>query len=107
MDPCPAHWWVGPWQLCPVTCKKKGAPDPVKRRSIICLDQNEIVLPDSRCEVEKKPIDTEKCGANIPLCETDDEDIDLNSEGDIVEEVDMTNAIASSKQSNFEFDNMF
>ncbi|CAD7087043.1 unnamed protein product [Hermetia illucens] len=107
LDPCPAHWWIGPWQLCPVTCKKKGAPDPVKRRSIICLDQNEIVLPDSRCEVEKKPIDTEKCGANIPLCETDDEDIDLNSEGDIVEEVDMTNAIASSKQSNFEFDNMF
>ena len=23
-DSCPAHWWVGPWQLCPVTCKKHG-----------------------------------------------------------------------------------
>lgn len=22
--PCPAHWWVGPWQLCPVTCKRHG-----------------------------------------------------------------------------------
>lgn len=21
-EPCPAHWWVGPWQLCPVTCKR-------------------------------------------------------------------------------------
>lgn len=20
--PCPAHWWIGPWQLCPVTCKR-------------------------------------------------------------------------------------
>lgn len=23
-DPCPAHWWIGPWQLCPVTCKQSG-----------------------------------------------------------------------------------
>lgn len=23
-DPCPANWWVGPWQLCPVTCKRHG-----------------------------------------------------------------------------------
>lgn len=23
-DPCPVHWWVGPWQLCPVTCRKHG-----------------------------------------------------------------------------------
>lgn len=23
-DPCPAHWWVGPWQLCPVTCRELG-----------------------------------------------------------------------------------
>lgn len=22
--PCPAHWWIGPWQLCPVTCKRHG-----------------------------------------------------------------------------------
>lgn len=22
--PCPAHWWVGPWQLCPVTCRRHG-----------------------------------------------------------------------------------
>lgn len=23
-DPCPVHWWVGPWQLCPVTCRRHG-----------------------------------------------------------------------------------
>lgn len=23
-EPCPAHWWVGPWQLCPVTCRRHG-----------------------------------------------------------------------------------
>lgn len=23
-DPCPAHWWIGPWQLCPVTCKRNS-----------------------------------------------------------------------------------
>lgn len=23
-DPCPANWWIGPWQLCPVTCKRHG-----------------------------------------------------------------------------------
>lgn len=22
--PCPAHWWIGPWQLCPVTCRRHG-----------------------------------------------------------------------------------
>lgn len=22
--PCPAHWWTGPWQLCPVTCRRHG-----------------------------------------------------------------------------------
>lgn len=22
--PCPAYWWVGPWQLCPVTCRRQG-----------------------------------------------------------------------------------
>lgn len=22
-EPCPTHWWVGPWQSCPVTCHNK------------------------------------------------------------------------------------
>lgn len=22
-EPCPSHWWVGPWQACPVTCTRK------------------------------------------------------------------------------------
>lgn len=23
VDPCPSHWWFGPWQSCPVTCTEK------------------------------------------------------------------------------------
>lgn len=23
-EPCPALWWIGPWQPCPVTCYKIG-----------------------------------------------------------------------------------
>jgi hypothetical protein len=23
-EPCPAYWWVGPWQPCPVTCQRIG-----------------------------------------------------------------------------------
>lgn len=91
-DPCPANWWVGPWQLCPVTCKKQGGyifhaehksklfrlsfelgqPDPLKRRSIMCVDQNEMALPDTRCTNETKPHDTDACGANLPYCNSDD-----------------------------------
>lgn len=22
-DPCPYHWWIGPWQACPTTCSSK------------------------------------------------------------------------------------
>lgn len=22
-ETCPSHWWIGPWQSCPVTCKAK------------------------------------------------------------------------------------
>lgn len=28
-DPCPAHWWIGPWQMCPVTCKQEGKIDQI------------------------------------------------------------------------------
>lgn len=23
VEPCPFHWWHGPWQSCPVTCQTK------------------------------------------------------------------------------------
>ncbi|KAG4065960.1 hypothetical protein HA402_006678 [Bradysia odoriphaga] len=77
-DPCPCHWWVGPWQLCPVTCKKHGQPEPLKRRSIMCVDQNEMALPDTRCTNETKPHDTDACGANLPYCNSDDNNSESN-----------------------------
>lgn len=52
-------------------------PEPIKRRSIMCIDQNEMALPDSRCTDETKPFDTEPCGTQIPVCRYDD---DNNSE---------------------------
>lgn len=97
-DPCPANWWVGPWQLCPVTCKKHGMnacnlfgmcsemyffyritgqPDPMKRRSIMCVDQNEMALPDTRCTNETKPHDTDACGS-LPYCNADDDNSESN-----------------------------
>lgn len=76
-DPCHAHWWVGPWQLCPITCKMKGASDPVKRRSIMCIDQNEQALPDSKCADEMKPHDTEPCGTILPFCDSSETDDDI------------------------------
>lgn len=69
--PCPAHWWIGQWQLCPVTCKIPGAPSPVKRRSIMCLDHNDEVLSESMCNNATRPVDVESCGQNIPNCTSD------------------------------------
>lgn len=47
-------------------------PNPVKRRSIMCVDQNEIALSDSHCTVETRPIDSEICGQYLPICNDDD-----------------------------------
>ncbi|XP_055914270.1 A disintegrin and metalloproteinase with thrombospondin motifs 7 [Eupeodes corollae] len=69
--PCPAHWWIGQWQLCSVTCKIPGSPSPVKRRSIMCLDQNDEVLAESMCNNATRPVDVESCGLSIPICSSD------------------------------------
>lgn len=45
----------------------------MKKRSIICLDHNDIVLPDNRCNNQTKPIDIEPCSFNIPICNLDEE----------------------------------
>lgn len=49
-----------------------GQPEPLKRRSIMCVDQNEMALPDTRCTNETKPNDSGKCSANLPYCDADD-----------------------------------
>ncbi|XP_058455762.1 A disintegrin and metalloproteinase with thrombospondin motifs 7 isoform X2 [Malaya genurostris] len=67
-DPCPANWWVGPWQLCSVTCRKQGDPNPTRKRSILCVDQNLNAQPDGRCEGKTRPTDIEPCPSRLPLC---------------------------------------
>ncbi|XP_058824477.1 A disintegrin and metalloproteinase with thrombospondin motifs 12 [Topomyia yanbarensis] len=67
-DPCPANWWVGPWQLCSVTCRKPGDSNPIRKRSILCVDQNLNAQPDSRCEGKSRPTDNEPCPGRLPLC---------------------------------------
>ncbi|XP_050328121.1 A disintegrin and metalloproteinase with thrombospondin motifs 12 isoform X1 [Bactrocera neohumeralis] len=65
---CPAHWWTGPWQYCPVTCKWSEDLSPVRRRTVMCLDQNEVVVEDDRCNIALKPPSTEPCSHNLPKC---------------------------------------
>ncbi|XP_055540062.1 A disintegrin and metalloproteinase with thrombospondin motifs 7 [Wyeomyia smithii] len=67
-DPCPVNWWVGPWQLCSVTCRKPGDPTPVRKRTILCVDQSRNAQPDSRCEGKPRPTDSESCPGRLPLC---------------------------------------
>lgn len=31
--PCPAHWWIGPWQLCP-SCRRNGMEKSQKLKLI-------------------------------------------------------------------------
>lgn len=88
-DPCPAHWWIGPWQLCPATCQKLGEPEPIRRRSIMCVDQNEMALPDSQCEEERRPKDTDSCA--IPLCNTTEDVEDLSEEDNETTSEDQSN----------------
>lgn len=36
----------------------------------MCVDQNELALPDLRCDIDNKPHDTEPCGTILPKCES-------------------------------------
>lgn len=66
--PCPAHWLTGPWQFCPVTCKSLDTPLPVRRRSVMCLDENDIVVDDEECNPLTRPLETEYCEQHLPDC---------------------------------------
>lgn len=68
--PCPARWWIGPWQLCPVTCGEHA----MRKRNVICVvlnskgsDGKEMALPDSECEGQERPSEREHC-PNLPSC---------------------------------------
>ncbi|XP_068158659.1 A disintegrin and metalloproteinase with thrombospondin motifs 7 isoform X2 [Drosophila tropicalis] len=64
---CPAHWWPGPWQFCPVTCRQPDAR-PQRRRSIVCLDQQDVVVADTQCDQLTRPPETEPCESTLPDC---------------------------------------
>lgn len=83
-DPCLAHWYISPWQLCPVTCKKLGQPDPIMRRDIFCVDQNELAIPEGRCDNATRPNNTKACSETLPMCE------DMSIEDPGVNELDNT-----------------
>lgn len=39
----------------------------------MCVDHNEIALSDSRCNAEQKPVETEICNKNLPICSAEDD----------------------------------
>lgn len=58
------RWWIGPWQLCPVTCGELA----LRKRSVICVSgSKELALPDINCEGQTRPPDHEPC-PDIPPC---------------------------------------
>ncbi|XP_032580395.1 A disintegrin and metalloproteinase with thrombospondin motifs 7 isoform X1 [Drosophila sechellia] len=70
-QPCPAHWWPGPWQFCPVTCRPAGSvAPPQRRRSVVCLDEHDVVVADAECGHLQKPPETEPCESSLPICRT-------------------------------------
>ena len=42
----------------------------MRRRSIMCIDQKEMALPDTSCKSETKPLDAEPC--DVPTCDAND-----------------------------------
>ncbi|CRL05730.1 CLUMA_CG018759, isoform A [Clunio marinus] len=72
-EPCSAYWWVGPWQPCPVTCQRiTDIHKPLKKRTILCVDQNEYALPSEQCQDQTRPSDYEPCSLILPPCSLDD-----------------------------------
>ncbi|KRT86067.1 hypothetical protein AMK59_1874, partial [Oryctes borbonicus] len=65
-DPCPSHWWIGPWQSCPVTCSTLGTKQ-YRRRSVMCVDDQEMALLDSYCDSKSRPTEEEPC-RSLPEC---------------------------------------
>jgi hypothetical protein len=44
----------------------------------MCVDQNEMALPDERC-TENRPVDTEPCPGKLPFCNLDGNDYDTDA----------------------------
>lgn len=83
---CPYFWYMGPWQVCANACKKRGDPEPMKRRSVLCVDQDSNPVSESNCAELERPDSAEPCGQIFPYCEktSDEEDEQL---ADVVKKV--------------------
>lgn len=67
---CLCRWWIGPWQLCPVTCGEHA----MRKRTVMCVvlhsegaDGREMALPDRDCEGQERPGEHEPC-PKLPPC---------------------------------------
>lgn len=45
---------------------------PLRKRTILCVDQNEYALPSEQCEDQIRPSDYEPCSSLLPPCSIDD-----------------------------------
>lgn len=45
---------------------------PLRKRTILCVDQNEYALPPEQCEDQPRPSDKEPCSLILPPCSIDD-----------------------------------
>ncbi|XP_065156634.1 A disintegrin and metalloproteinase with thrombospondin motifs 12-like [Atheta coriaria] len=70
---CPYHWWIGPWQSCPVSCIPQQGEKAVRRRSVMCVDGLEMALPDHFCAADTRPKEREPC-KGVPKCVEDNGD---------------------------------
>lgn len=45
---------------------------PMKRRTILCIDHNEMALPADQCDENTRPHEVEQCSVVLPECHIDD-----------------------------------
>ncbi|KAJ7311129.1 hypothetical protein JRQ81_006732 [Phrynocephalus forsythii] len=67
LEPCPARWWTGEWQMCSASCGDNG----VMKRTVLCiqsvgLDEQQALKP-SKCLHLSKPNTTAPCNREV-LC---------------------------------------
>lgn len=74
---CPYFWYKGPWQMCANACKKRGDPEPMKRRTVLCVDQDTNAVTEGNCAELERPDSTEPCGQVVSYCESEEQsDVD-------------------------------
>ena len=70
------RWWFGEWQSCSATCDDKEMG--MRQRSVLCVvikhnefdaDVEIIGVPTLRCDLKLRPVDFEKCEADLIECE--------------------------------------